>query len=111
MAEAKAEKTLGVVILAIVDVAGGILVVFGGIRFLALHAVITETTWSWSLSGIFVVFEAFILTPELIFSILKILEIAVGWDFGMEMAGLESLAMFCMSFGSYSEAYRWQKAT
>lgn len=81
MAEAKAERPLGVAILAVLDILGGILALFVGIGFMALSAIIAEMGGAEVLGGLFAFFEAFIIVLGLIFLVLGILGIAVGWGF------------------------------
>lgn len=81
IAKAKAERPLGVAILAILDILGANLAIFAGIGFMVVPTVIAKMGEAVALGGLFAFFEAFTIALGLIFLILGILGIAVGWGF------------------------------
>lgn len=95
--KAKAERPLGVTILAVLDILGGIIALLLGLVYMSLSATLAQTgAVIAGGSGLFALFGAFIIALGLIFLILGILAVAVGWGFwkGSGWAWLFSLVLY-----------------
>ena len=100
MVETKTQRPLGVTILAVLNILGGILALFLGITYISLSATLAQTGGVIAGgSGIFALFGAFIIVLGLIFLIIAILAIAVGWGFlkGKRWAWTLSLILYAIT--------------
>ena len=89
----EAQRPLGVTILAVLDILGGIGALLLGLVYMALSAQIGKVIGG---GGLFALFGAFIVVLGIIFFILGILAIAVGWGFwkGSGWAWIFSLVLY-----------------
>ncbi len=113
MEEGKAERPLGIAILAVLDIIGGILGLFGGISMAALSTVIAkmmeEMVGLPGFEGLFgATIEVMFLVLGVIAIIMGIIALAVGWGFwkGSEWAWVLGLALYAIGiiFGVLSLA-------
>lgn len=78
MEEAKAERPLGIAILAVLDIIGGILALFGGITLAALSGEVSEK--ASELSG-FTISSDLLVAVGIFAIVMGIIAVAVGWGF------------------------------
>lgn len=103
MEKRKAERPLGIAILAVLDIIGGILGLFGGISLAALSTVIAEMMEEMGglpgLEGLFgATIEVMFVVLGIIAIIMGIVALAVGWGFwkGSEWGWFLGVALYAI---------------
>lgn len=103
MEEGKAERPLGIAILAVLDIIGGILGLFGGISMAALSTIIAEMMEEMGglpgFEGLFgAAIEVMFLVLGITAIIMGIVAVAVGWGFwkGTEWAWILGIALYAI---------------